>query len=51
VQEMVYGQYTRKNGKPEVYNIKRYPAECVNPPDGMKSEDWIKNHLLQTPCK
>ncbi|WP_372826074.1 ABC transporter substrate-binding protein [Polaromonas sp.] len=23
-------------------DIVRFPAECVNPPSGMKSEDWIK---------
>jgi len=51
VQEMVYGQYRYKNGKPEVYNVKRYPAECVNPPDGVKSGDWIKTSLAKTPCK
>jgi branched-chain amino acid transport system substrate-binding protein len=51
VQEMVYGQFTRKNGQPEVYNVKRYPAGCVNPPDGIKSEDWIKHHLTKTPCE
>lgn len=26
-----------------VANVKRYPAEMVNPPDGVKSADWIKN--------
>ena len=51
VQEMVYGQYTYKNGKPEVYNVKRYPAECVNPPDGMTSSEWIKSSLKKTECK
>lgn len=50
VQEMVYGQYTYKNGKPEVYNVKRYPAECVNPPEGTTSIDWIKTSLAKTPC-
>lgn len=51
VQEMVYGQYSYKSGKPEVYNVKRYPAECVNPPDGMTSSEWIKTSLKQTECK
>lgn len=50
VQEMVYGQYTHKNGKPEVYNVKRYPAACVNPPEGVSSADWIKTSLAKTPC-
>jgi branched-chain amino acid transport system substrate-binding protein len=51
VQDMYYGQYTYKNGKPEVYNVKRYPAECVNPPDGITSAEWIKTSLKATPCK
>nr|WP_231875403.1 ABC transporter substrate-binding protein [Desulfuromonas sp. DDH964] len=51
VQEMVYGQYTKKSGKPEVYNVKRYPAECVNPPEGVTSAEWIKTSLKATPCK
>ena len=42
---MVYGQYTYKSGKPEVYNVKRYPASCVNPPDGVTSAEWIKTSL------
>jgi branched-chain amino acid transport system substrate-binding protein len=51
VQDMYYGQYSYKNGKPEVYNVKRYPAECVNPPDGITSAEWIKTSLKATPCK
>jgi hypothetical protein len=26
-----------------VEKVKRYPAETVNPPEGIKSADWIKN--------
>jgi hypothetical protein len=26
-----------------VEKVKRYPAEAVNPPEGIKSGDWIKN--------
>jgi len=31
------------NGKLTVVNVKRYPADKVNPPEGVKSADWIKN--------
>jgi hypothetical protein len=24
-----------------IANVKRYPAEMVNPPDGVKAADWI----------
>ncbi len=51
VQDMYYGQFTNKGGKPGMTNVKRYPADCVNPPDGVSSTDWIKNDLKQTSCK
>lgn len=51
VQDMYYGQFTNKGGKPGMINVKRYPADCVNPPDGVTSTEWIKNGLKQTSCK
>ena len=44
VQESVYATYRfdKTTGSPKFENIRRYPPECVNPPNGMKSEDWIK---------
>jgi branched-chain amino acid transport system substrate-binding protein len=51
VQDMYYGQYSNKNGKPTMTNVKRYPADCVNPPDGVTSTEWIKNGLKQASCK
>jgi branched-chain amino acid transport system substrate-binding protein len=43
IMETVYGQTKMEGGKLTVVNVKRYPAEQVNPPDGVKSSDWIKN--------
>ena len=43
VMETVYGQTKLVNGKVTMVNVKRYPAEKVNPPEGVKSADWIKN--------
>ena len=37
-----YGVTKLVNGQVTVVNIKRYPAERVQPPDGMMSPDWIK---------
>ncbi|WP_020678126.1 ABC transporter substrate-binding protein [Geopsychrobacter electrodiphilus] len=51
VQDMYYGQYSKKDGKPTIENVKRYPADCVNPPDGVSSTEWIKNGLKQSICK
>jgi branched-chain amino acid transport system substrate-binding protein len=41
VMETVYGMSKIVGGKMTVTNVKRYPAEKVNPPDGVKSTDWI----------
>ncbi len=42
IMETVYGMSKVVGGKMTVINVKRYPAEKVNPPDGVKSADWIK---------
>ncbi len=50
MQGIAYGQYELKNGKPTFDNVKWYPAECVNPPDGVKSIDWIKGGMKGAKC-
>ena len=42
IMETAYGQTKLQGGKVTVVNVKRYPAERVNPPEGAKSADWIK---------
>ncbi|HET7364760.1 MAG TPA: ABC transporter substrate-binding protein [Burkholderiales bacterium] len=42
IMETAYGQTRLAGGKLTVVNVKRYPAEKVNPPEGMKAADWIK---------
>jgi branched-chain amino acid transport system substrate-binding protein len=42
VMETVYGTVKNVGGKLTFVNVKRYPAEKVNPPEGVKSADWIK---------
>jgi branched-chain amino acid transport system substrate-binding protein len=34
-----------EGGKLTIVDIARYPGENVTPPDGMKSEAWIKSGL------
>jgi branched-chain amino acid transport system substrate-binding protein len=41
IMETVYGMSKVVGGKMTVTNVKRYPADKVNPPDGVKSADWI----------
>jgi branched-chain amino acid transport system substrate-binding protein len=43
IMETAYGQTRMQGGKLTVTNVKRYPAEQVNPPEGVKSADWIKS--------
>jgi branched-chain amino acid transport system substrate-binding protein len=43
VEPTVYGRAKTVNGKLTFTEVKQYPAEKVNPPDGVKSADWIKN--------
>jgi branched-chain amino acid transport system substrate-binding protein len=45
VEENVYGRAKTVGGKLTFVNVKRYPAEKVNPPEGVKSADWIKTAL------
>jgi branched-chain amino acid transport system substrate-binding protein len=48
VQETAYGMVKHVKGQLTITNIKRYPAAKVNPPDGVKSEDWIKSGFKKT---
>ena len=43
IMETAYGQTKIVGGKITLVNVKRYPAEKVNPPEGVKSADWIKS--------
>lgn len=50
IQEMVYGRFKLEGGKPVIVNVVRYPAECVNPPDGVTSEQWIAQGFPGAKC-
>ncbi|MFZ2739356.1 MAG: ABC transporter substrate-binding protein [Burkholderiaceae bacterium] len=41
ITETVYGQTKMVKGQMTVTNVKRYSAEQVNPPEGVKSAEWI----------
>jgi branched-chain amino acid transport system substrate-binding protein len=51
-QAMAYGtfMFDAAKGEPRLADIVRYPAECVNPPEGTKSEDWIKGGFKGARC-
>jgi branched-chain amino acid transport system substrate-binding protein len=45
VEEMVYGTAKAQGGKLGFVQVRRYPADAVNPPEGVKAADWIKASL------
>ncbi len=47
-----YGRYKydKSSGQATVTDVKRYKAECVNPPEGVKSLDWIHSGFKGAQC-
>ena len=47
-----YGTYRFNKAKkePEIVDIMRFPAECVNPPADQNADDWIKNGMKGAKC-
>jgi branched-chain amino acid transport system substrate-binding protein len=52
IQDTAYGTYrfNKQKGQPEVVDIVRYAAECVNPPADKNSEDWLKAGMPGAKC-
>lgn len=52
IQETAIGRTRWDAGKKMVTleDIQRFPAECVNPPANMKSEDWLKAGMPGAKC-
>jgi branched-chain amino acid transport system substrate-binding protein len=52
IQETAYGTYrfNKQKNEPEVVNVMRFAAECVNPPPGMIADDWIKGGMKGAKC-
>ncbi|HEX4985726.1 MAG TPA: ABC transporter substrate-binding protein [Burkholderiales bacterium] len=45
VQGVAYGTVAHRDGKIVLKDVRYYPAEAVNPPEGVKSLDWIATTL------
>jgi branched-chain amino acid transport system substrate-binding protein len=47
-----YGIYkfNKQKGQPEIVDVVRFVAECVNPPEGVTSEEWIKSGMKGAKC-
>jgi branched-chain amino acid transport system substrate-binding protein len=52
VAETAYGTYrfNKEKNEPEIVDIMRFPAECVNPPAGVNADDWIKQGMKGAKC-
>jgi len=53
VEPVVYGitgDFDPTTGEVKLTNVIEFPVECVNPPDGMKSEDWIAQGFPGAKC-
>ncbi len=52
IQETAIGRtkYNPEKKRVDLVDIRRFPAECVNPPPDMKAEDWIKSGFKGAKC-
>lgn len=51
IQGIAYGRYKKtEDGQPGVEDVISYAAECVNPPAGMKSTEWIEAGFPNAEC-
>jgi len=53
VEPVVYGitgDFDPATGEVKLTNVMEFPVECVNPPEEMKSEDWIKQGFPGARC-
>jgi branched-chain amino acid transport system substrate-binding protein len=53
VQPVAYGtyQFDKASGKPQLVDVVTYAADCVNPPDGVSSMEWIKGGFKGAKCE
>jgi len=52
ISETAYGTYrfNKEKNSPEIVDVLRFPAECVNPPAGVNADDWIKDGMKGAKC-
>jgi branched-chain amino acid transport system substrate-binding protein len=43
-------KYNPDSKRVELVDIQNFPAECVNPPPGVKAIDWIKGGMAGAKC-
>jgi branched-chain amino acid transport system substrate-binding protein len=52
ITETAYGTYhfNKQKKEPEIVDIIRFPAECVNPPAGVDADKWIAEGMKGAKC-
>jgi branched-chain amino acid transport system substrate-binding protein len=52
ITETAYGTYrfNKQKQQPEIVDIVRFPAECVNPPAGIDADKWIAEGMKGAKC-
>ena len=43
-------RYNKAANMPELVDVAEYPAECVNPPNGMPATEWLKKGMPGAKC-
>lgn len=53
ITETAYGvsKFDKENGVATIVEVIRFPAECVNPPPGVKSVAWIQGGMQGAKCE
>jgi branched-chain amino acid transport system substrate-binding protein len=53
ISETAYASYrfNKQEGKPELTDVVYYPAECVNPPEGVTAVAWLEGGMKGAKCK
>jgi branched-chain amino acid transport system substrate-binding protein len=53
IQETAYGtfKFNAQTHMPEIVDITRFKAECVNPPADVTADDWIKDGMKGAKCE
>jgi branched-chain amino acid transport system substrate-binding protein len=52
ISDIAYGTYrfNKAEGRAELVDVARYPAECVNPPKDMTSQAWLEKGMPGAKC-
>jgi len=53
ISDIAYGTYKfdKQESRPALDDVVYYPAECVNPPDGMTAQAWLEGGMKGAKCE